>query len=1008
MNKTNNYTGLEIAIIGISGRFPEAYTVGGFWKNLKEGKDAVKQLTDEELRELKVDETYLSDKNFVKSGVFLEGKGNFDAAFFGYLPREAEVMDPQIRIFHECVWEALEDAGINPEDADYPISLFGAASDNMLWRTATMLSSTEGIDAFSLNQFNNKEFISSLVSYKLGLTGVSTYINTACSSSLVAVHMACRNLLMGESRVAIAGGISVSSSAKNGYFYKEGMIYSSDGYVRTFDAKASGTIKGEGAGVLILKKLEEAIKDKDPVYAIIKGSSTNNDGQDKVGYAAPGLVGQTNCIRMAQKIARVEPSTIGYVEAHGTATKLGDVIEIAALNNIFGKSSEKYCAIGSVKTNIGHLDAAAGVLGMIKTVLSLKNKQLPPSLHFSEPNPEIDFSGPFYVNTKLKDWNRINGNRLRAAVSSFGIGGNNAHVILEEAPDTEPAASKTPFEIIVLSAKTVASLNEYSKKFAAFLKEAKNEELPDIAYSLLTGRKHFNYRRMLLAKSNEEAIELLSDPQGCQTVMVQADPFEIAFMFSGQGSQYINMARELYENEHYFREQLDSCFEIAKKYDDIDYRSVLFPVNMGRESAARLSATEFLHPILFSIQYSIAAYLIHLGIKPDYIIGHSLGEYAGACICNILSLEDAIKIVLKRGKLLSKIEAGEMLSINISEVNLSLLITDEISICGINSPENCVVGGSRTSISKFEKKLKDLGFVFRKLNTSHAFHSHLVDPILREFESELQEIKWNEPAISFISTLTGKLVNAGEISSPGYWSRHLRQTVRFSQGAEILLKRERMAMIEIGPGFVLSTFIKQQAPSPDSHKCFSTLKHHDVPGMDKCMYSLLGNLWLLGIKWNTASYYQNKPVRKRSLPTYAFEKTTYPFEVDLSDFKVWNALKKTGKQRLFSPVHHIPANSEAMIQVKQANEPVSEMEKLLSDIWLDFFGLQTIGTKEDFFELGGDSLKAMQLISKIDEAMNVKISLKLFLENRSIQKLAREIENVMKESDAAVENTMII
>ncbi|NJO60735.1 MAG: type I polyketide synthase, partial [Richelia sp. RM2_1_2] len=564
-------TGLEIAIIGMVGRFPGAQNLKEFWQNLQDGKESITSFTDEELKSSGVDLTILNNSNYVRYGSTLKDIELFDASFFGFNPREAEVIDPQQRIFLECAWQALECSGYDSKQYDGSIGVYaGTGTNDYLINLYSNQSIKNFIDTQQLVLANDKDFLTTRVSYKLELEGPSVDVQTACSTSLVAVHLACRSLLGGECDLALAGGVMIDASKKTGYSYQEGGILSPDGHCRAFDAKGQGTVFGSGVGIVVLKRLDEAITDGDTIHAVIKGSAINNDGGLKVSYTAPRIDTQAKVIKAAQTIAEVDPETITYIEAHGTGTSLGDPIEIAALTQAFHTGSQKknYCAIGSVKTNIGHLDTAAGVTGLIKTVLALKHKQIPPSLHFEQPNPQIDFdNSPFYVNTQLSQW-ETKGTPRRAGVSSFGIGGTNAHAILEEAPPSHPSSLSRPWQLLLLSAKTESALEIAITNLVTHLKQHPKLNLADAAYTLQVGRRAFEHRRMLLCENCDDAVTVLEnlDPQRIFTHFQEPINRQVTFMFPGQGSQYVNMGKELYEIEPVFRKHIDECCEILKSH----------------------------------------------------------------------------------------------------------------------------------------------------------------------------------------------------------------------------------------------------------------------------------------------------------------------------------------------------------------------------------------------------------------------------------------------------------
>lgn len=633
--------GIEIAIVGMSCNFPGSPGYREFWQNLEAGKELVRH-DHKQIYGLD------TDRKYVSSRATMDEKEMFDNFFFGYRPDEAAMMDPQVRLFHEHCWAAIEDAGCSGLIANSKVGVFGSGSDNFNWRLYTMFRSRgQVVDSFYLNFINNEEYLASLVAYSLNLKGPGYYVATACSSALSAVHLACRSLLFRECNYALAGGVSIDTHKQKGYFYEEGTIFSEDGHCRSFDKASGGTVAGEGVGVVLLKRLDDALKDGDPVYAVIRSSAINNDGNNKVGFTTPSIQGQADCIRMAHKLADVDPADIVYVEAHGTGTKLGDPIEVAALNDAFGKGKPGSCAIGSVKSNIGHLDAASGMAALIKTVLVLKNKKIPASLFYTEPNPGIDWSsGPFYVNTSLKALQQHDDRPLLAGINSFGIGGTNVHLVLEEAPVENTSSPEPQFMLLPLSAKSEKSLQRYMEKLAGFLRTP-GTNLADISYTLLCGRKHFDIRTSLVFESREELIGLLLDAKTAKAEK-NSGVRESIFLFPGAGSQYANMGRGLYESMPVFREEMNKGFGILQKMTGTGYREIIYPDGAADD---RISLALYAEPAIFLFGYSLAKLLISLGVAPAVTAGYGCGEYVCACLSGVFSFEDALKLAVKRGQL---------------------------------------------------------------------------------------------------------------------------------------------------------------------------------------------------------------------------------------------------------------------------------------------------------------------------------------------------------------------
>lgn len=859
-----------IAVIGMAGRFPGARNIEEFWQNLRKGEIGIQFLEDNDS----------DNPNYVNAYSSFEKVDYFDAAFFGYSPREAEIIDPQHRVFLECAWEALENAGYDSERYSGSIGVYaGAALNSYLINLHSQQHIRETLDNVQVVVSNVMGLMPTRVSYKLNLTGPSCGIQTGCSTSLVAVHLAISSLLNRECDMALAGGVTISSLEKTGYLYQEEGIASLDGYCRAFDADAQGTVFGNGVGVVVLKRLSAALADGDTIDAVIKGSAINNDGSEKVGLTAPSVTGQAAVIETALNKAGVEPETINYIETHGTGTALGDPIEIAALNKVFRKyTNEKgFCALASVKTNIGHLDAAAGIVGLIKTVLCLKHQQIPPSLNFIRPNPKIDFkNSPFYVNTQLTEWPK-NGTPRRAGVSSFGMGGTNAHVILEEAPDLTNVQNlhskqERNYHLLLLSAKTQTALEAATVNLNQYLQQHRELNLADVAYTLQVGRKTFDYRRMVVCQDAEFLI-----PESL-TQFQQPTPKSVAFLFSGQGSQYINMGQDLYETEPTFRKHVDDCCEGLKTYLGCDLREILYSKE-GLETKS-LQQTAYAQPALFVIEYALAQLWMSWGIQPTAMIGHSIGEYVAACLADVFSLEDALKLVAIRGKLMQQCELGAMLSVSLSTEKIKPLLSQDLVIAASNAPELCVISGTISAINELENRLIEENITCRRLHTSHAFHSSMMEPILDEFTEQVSKISLKRPQIPFISNVTGTWITADEATNPHYWVKHLRQTVRFTEGIVELLQSNPI-LLEIGPGRTLTTFAQQ---TQREITAITSLRHPQEASSDVAfILNSLGKLWLSGVEINWTGFYTHQQRQRIPLPAYPFERQRYWIDLKTSE-----------------------------------------------------------------------------------------------------------------------------
>jgi acyl transferase domain-containing protein len=773
MNDRETQVSLEpIAIIGMTGRFPGARNLDQFWRNLRDGVESVSFFTHEELAAEGVDRSLLSEPAYVGANAVLDDVEMFDASFFGFTPREAEITDPQHRLFLECAWELLETAGYEPTSYKGRIGVYAGAglSTYLLNNLGPGRDLIKSVTDFQILMGNNTDYVPTRVSYKLNLKGPSVNVNTACSTSLVAVHIACQSLLDYHCDMALAGGVGIQVPQKQGYLYEEGGIGSPDGHCRAFDARAQGTVSGSGVGIVLLKRLEDALAQGDSIRALIRGSAINNDGSSKIGFTAPSIDGQAEVIAEAQAVAGIEPETITYVETHGTGTVLGDPIEIAALTRAFRSRTPNkgFCAIGSVKTNFGHLDEAAGVAGLIKTVLALEHKKIPPSLHFEQPNPGIDFANsPFVVNASLSEW-KTNGVPRRAGVSSFGIGGTNAHVVLEEAPQIAPSGESRPFQLLVLSAKTSSALETATANLAGRLRQQPDLNLADVAYTLSQGRKAFGYRRIAICSNIQQAVRALESNDSKRVFNNLQEPGEtpVTFMFSGQGAQYVNMGLELYQVESTFREQVDTCSEILAPHLGFDLRRVLYPDDpQAGDAAGRLKQTASAQPALFVIEYSLARLWMDWGVQPQAMVGHSIGEYVAACLAGVLSLEDALALVAARGQLMQQLPRGAMLAVPLSEGEVRPYLGRGLSLAAINSSDLCVISGLDDAVTGLQNELAERGIECRRLETSHAFHSGMMDPMLKPFTERVKKVKLNPPRINYLSNLTGSWIKATEATA---------------------------------------------------------------------------------------------------------------------------------------------------------------------------------------------------------------------------------------------------
>lgn len=886
-----------IAVIGMSGRFPMSRDVDEYWQNLCSGSECIRFFeNDEGLAGLATSD----EEHFVPAGGFVDGIDEFDARFFGFSARDAEGMDPQHRIFLECAWHGLERAGYNPEAYPGSIGVYaGAAMSSYLTDFYASDVDLAAVDHYGLAIGNDKDHVTTQVSYKLNLRGPSVTVQTACSTSLVAVCMACQALQDGHCDIALAGGVAADMGTGRGYFYQPGSIFSPDGHCRPFDESAAGTVTGNGVGVVVLKRLSDALSDGDHVHAVIKGYGVNNDGSRKVGYTAPSIDGQAEVIAMAQEMAGCDPSTIGYVEAHGTGTPLGDPIEMAALDKVFrsATSRRQFCAVGSVKSNIGHLDTAAGVASLIKTVLVLERGLIPPSLHCPHPNPRIDFANTaFYVNTTLAVWEPDDGPR-RAGVSSFGIGGTNAHVVLEEPPPALPSKPGRPFSLVTLSARTPEALERATDDLASHLQQRPEDDLADITYSLMIGRKAFEHRRAAIVdgRDNTAAGETLRQrtPSTVVTGSTKAQsPTPVVFMFPGQGTQALDMGLGLYQCEARFRAQVDQSCEILLPTLGIDLRELLYPTSDQRDGAERdLQQTALTQPALFVVEHALAQLWSEWGIVPDAMIGHSVGEYVAACLAEVLSLEDALSVVAERGRLMQRADPGAMLAVPLPEAALTAYLGGDLSLAAVNGPAACVASGTSAAVHDLEARLASRGIGSKRLRTSHGYHSKQMDSAVRPLIEKLSTLPLRRPRVPYLSNVTGDWITPDQAMNPHYWGLQLRQTVRFAdQLEELLTSTPAAVLLEVGPGRTLGDLARSHPDRRSTHVIATSLAKrspdHDVPGM---LHSL-GTMWVHGVQPSIEGFFSHERRRRLPLPTYPFEHERYWLDGapegdgDLADF----------------------------------------------------------------------------------------------------------------------------
>jgi phthiocerol/phenolphthiocerol synthesis type-I polyketide synthase E len=874
-NSSRQFPSHAIAIVGMAGRFPGARGLDEFWQNIREGVETLETFSDSDLEAARVSEVQRSNPAYVRKGAVLNACDEFDSGFFGYSPREAQIIDPQHRIFLECAWEALEQAGYAGEAiAQKTVGVYGGSSSSTYLTEQILLNPAicELMGRYQLMISNERDYLCTRVSYKLGLRGPSLTVQTACSTSLVAVVLACRALIQGECEVALAGGVSLFFPRRAGYLHQAGMILSPDGRCRPFDENAQGTRLCEGAGVVVLKRLSEALADRDTIHSIILGSAVNNDGAGKVGFTAPGIDGQAEVVVSAQTQAGIEPRTIGYLEAHGIGMQLGDPIEIAALTKAFRASTSDvgFCRLGSLKANLGHLDVAAGIASLIKTTLALQNREIPPLVNFRTPNPQLELDrSPFLASAERADW-AADGTPRRAGVSSFGLGGTNAHVVLEEAPQIAPGNSRDS-HLLLISAKTPDALEKASANLAGYLEAQSDVSLTDVEWTLQVGRQAFAHRRAVVARNTAEAIERLRESQRAPSLtgFHEGEARPVVFMFGGQGSQHAGMGADLYDTETIYREAIDRCATILNPHLGLDIRKIIF----AGENDATINETRFVQPALFATEYALASLWMSWGISPSAMLGHSIGEYVAAHLSGVLSLENACAVVATRGRLMQALPHGSMATVHCVAGELAGFLNSNVEIAGVDAPGLCTVSGPTTQVEDLLKRLEMKGIATVPLQTSHAFHSAMMEPAIASFTQALQRIELSPPKIPYVSSVTGAWITPEQATSPAYYGVHLRKPVLFETGTHTLATELSALFLEVSPGVALTSLARLTLGKERAKYVISSLPHsRDNKTSREAILEAAGQLWLGGVKLDWSGVNAASRPRRIPLPTYPFER----------------------------------------------------------------------------------------------------------------------------------------
>ncbi|ONI86948.1 hypothetical protein ALI144C_09860 [Actinosynnema sp. ALI-1.44] len=933
----------HLAIVGMAGRFPGARDINQFWTNLLSGNDLI---TREE-----------TDGRVFGYGV-VPGTDMFDAAFFGFSPREALMLDPQHRVFLECAWEALESAGCDPSTYPGSIGVFGGCG--ITEHTSALRAHQHrfpGSTSWELRNASGSDFLTSRVAYKLDLRGPAVSVQTACSTSLVAVHMAGQALLSGDCDLALAGGVTVHVPTPVPGGGDEDVL-SEDARCRSFDADANGTVAGDGAGVVVLRRLEDALDDGDRVLAVIRGSAVTNDGAGKVGFFAPGVAGQAEAVRTAHLVADIDPTTIEYVEAHGTGTQAGDPIEVRALTKAFGTEATGFCRLSSVKSSTGHTDAAAGVIGLITVVLALRHGVIPGTRHFRRPHPDLMLErSPFVVSAEPLAWPRRETPR-RAAVNSLGLGGTNAHVVVEESPQAPKPMRRDGHQLLPVSARTSQALAAAVRGLTEHLTRT-TDALGDIAWTLQTGRRHFPERAFVVASASALPTEERATAR---------DGRSMAFLFPGQGGQYLGMGAELYRDEPVFRSAVSACADLAADDLGVDLRDVIYP----RDDAGaqeRLDEMRFCQPALFAVQYALVQLWLARGVVPAVVLGHSLGAYAAAMTAGVLDLVGAMRLVLARGRLLGDLPAGAMLAVPLVPEELAPLLTGDLVVAAVNSPDQCVVTGPTDQVQALRALLESRAVDVRPLRISAAAHSTFVEAVLPEYAAVVENVPKRPPAIPWISDRTGALVTAEEALDTESWTAHLRHTVRFSDALETLLASGEHALLEVGPGYTLSTLARRHPACATDRPTAQSLPAAIAPDRDGGTVTMLraaGRLWASGVALDWSALHQDHVRRKVELPTYPFQRTRFRLDEE-----------------------NIP---EAAPVRDTTAAPMTATEKILATAFAQALGMSHVGAHDDFFDLGGDSLVAARILGAVRDELGDGLTARTFFQAPTVARLAALVD----------------
>lgn len=956
----------DVAVIGMAGRFPGADDVASFWENLKAGKESITFFSNEEL-DPSIPAALKNNPDYVKARGIINHPDHFDPAFFGINLKQAELMDPQQRVFLEVAWEALESSGHIPGKDNGTIGVFAGCRFNTYYsnNVSSNKDRIDNVGSFQVGTVSDKDYIASRTAYALDLKGPAVNVQSACSTSLLAIAQAVEAIRNGHCDVALAGGASILVPVKSGHLYEEGAILSQDGHCRTFDDEATGTIFSDGAGVVVLKSKKLAEAHGDTIFAIVKGIGLSNDGAGKSSFTAPSAEGQARAISMAIQDASIDPGDISYIEAHGTATPIGDPIEIEGLNLAFGEQAQKqYCAIGSVKSNFGHLTAASGVVGFIKTCLALHHKQIPPTVHYNSPNRHIDFSkSPFFVNDHLRSW--TSDKKRIAGVSSFGVGGTNVHIVIEEAEQASITSGPgRPVQLFCWSAKEQTSLDLFGTKLFRYVSDHKQVNLADVSFTLNTTRRDFDLRRFCIAANEAEFTKQFEEQSWSKnTRKIRSNQSaRVVFMFPGQGAQYLDMGKDLYASEEVFRQAMDEVSGIFLEETGENLIEVIFPSSIDVSAEERLQNTRYSQPALFCMEYALAKLWMSWGIFPAAFVGHSIGEFVAAHFSGVFSLRDAVKLITTRGEMMSNLPAGKMLSVRCSAEVAASYLSDEIDLAAANSPNLCVLAGTNEAISALSSELDAEGILNRSLSTSHAFHSHMMDPVVGPFQDVVASITLNEPVVPILSTVTGKWLTPEQAMDPSYWAGHLRATVQFGKAVDQLISASYEIFLEVGPGNTTATLTRQQAGKKPPTVLTSLGKTASGSSYEHLLGSL-GELWISGVEPDWTTFYKTESrARMHELPTYAFNRKRYWVE----PLATHQTLPIPNQDTQSNPVQNHTSTymrkNRLIGQVKQILENASGIE------------LAEVPSDMSFIEMGLDSLLLTQVALILKKQFSVPIT----------------------------------